>query len=102
MFSQKGINKEINEFVLIVYIKIRVLKQWILICFRGSGGIRELREASRNHFHLSWYLSNAVVTGYSQKAYERIKKQNTQMLIFASTVWLFSLLQPLDWEGRGT
>ena len=28
----------------------------------GPGGFRELREAGRNHFHLSWYLSDTVVT----------------------------------------
>ena len=34
---------------------------------RGLGGFRGLREAYRNHFHLSWYLSVPVVTSYSQK-----------------------------------
>ena len=32
----------------------------------GPGGFRELQEAGRNHFHLSWYLSDAVVTSYGQ------------------------------------
>ena len=32
----------------------------------GPGGFREVREASRNHFHLSWYLSVSVVTRYAR------------------------------------
>ena len=35
---------------------------------RGPGGFRELREAGRNHFHLSRYLSDTVVTSYGQKS----------------------------------
>ena len=27
-------------------------------------GLRELRKAGRNHIHLSWYVSDAVVTRY--------------------------------------
>ena len=34
----------------------------------GYGGFRELREAGRKHFHLSWYLIVPVVTSYSQKS----------------------------------
>ena len=34
----------------------------------GPGGFREIREAYRIHFHLSWYLKVPVVTSYSQKA----------------------------------
>ena len=34
---------------------------------QGPGGFRELREAHRNHFHRSWYLSDAVVASYRQK-----------------------------------
>ena len=33
----------------------------------GSGGFRELREACRNHFYLSWYLSDFLVPSYGQK-----------------------------------
>ena len=33
----------------------------------GPGGFRELREAYRNHFHLSWYLLVPGITSYSQK-----------------------------------
>ncbi len=29
---------------------------------------RELREAGKDHFHLSWYLSDAVVTSYGPKS----------------------------------
>ena len=34
---------------------------------RGPGRFGELREAGRNYFHLSWYLSVSVVTSYGQK-----------------------------------
>jgi len=37
------------------------------VLFQGPGGFREFREAGRNHFHLSWYLSDAVVTSYGKK-----------------------------------
>ena len=35
----------------------------------GPGGFRELREAGRIHFHLSWYLVVPVVTSYGQKSW---------------------------------
>ena len=49
------------------YITCRVLKLRFLALSRGPGGFRELREAGRNHFHLSWYLSDTGVTSYGQK-----------------------------------
>ena len=45
-------------------ITIRVLYDRFWACFRGSGGFTELQEACRNHFDLSWYLSDTVVTSY--------------------------------------
>ena len=33
----------------------------------GPGGFRELREAYRKHFHLSWYLCMPGITSYSHK-----------------------------------
>ena len=36
------------------YVTNRVLKLRFLAFSRGPGGFRELREAGRNHFHLSW------------------------------------------------
>ena len=63
----KGINKEYKGLFPIFYIKCRVLKLRFLAFSRGPGGFRELREAGRNHFHLSWYLSDTVVTSYGQK-----------------------------------
>ena len=48
-------------------MNFRVLKLRFLFFSRGPGGFRELREAGRNHFHLSWYLSVPVVTSYGQK-----------------------------------
>ena len=52
----KGINKEINRIFRISYIEIRVVELRFLAFSRGYGGFRELREAGRKHFHLSWYL----------------------------------------------
>ena len=52
---------------IICYINVRVLKLRFLAFSQGPGGFRELREAYRNHFHLSWYLSDYVVTSYEQK-----------------------------------
>ena len=39
-----------------LYIEFRVLKVRFLAFSGGYGGFRELREAGRKHFHLSWYL----------------------------------------------
>ena len=64
----KGINEEIKETLLNCYIQCRVQKLRVWAFSRGPGGFRELREAGRNHFHLSWYLSVSVVTSYGQKS----------------------------------
>ena len=45
-------------------VKFQVLKLRFLAFSQGPGGFREVREAGRKHFHLSWYLSVAVVTSY--------------------------------------
>ena len=45
----------------------RVLKPMFLVFPGGPGGFMELREADRNHFHLSWYLIVPGVTSYDQK-----------------------------------
>ena len=63
----KGINKEIQGILSNFYIKIQVLNNRFLAFSRGPGGFREVREAGRKHFHLSWYLSVPVVTSYDQK-----------------------------------
>ena len=63
----KGINKEYTGIVLKLYITNRVLKLRCLAFSRGPGGFRELRDAGRKHFHLSWYLSVPVVASYGQK-----------------------------------
>ena len=52
----KGINKANKEFFPIFSLKIRVLKLRFLAFPEGRGGFREVREAGRNHFRLSWYL----------------------------------------------
>ena len=65
--ATKRINKEINKYSFIVCINLWLLYNRFLAFPPGPGGFRELREAYRNHFHLSWYLSEYVVTSYGQK-----------------------------------
>ena len=65
---KKGINKEYQDLFPNFSVKFPVLKLRFL-AFPGSpGGFRELREAYRKHFHLSWYLEVPVVTSYGQKS----------------------------------
>ena len=52
----KGISKEYNDFYPICFVTNRDLKLRFLAFPGGPGGFRELREAYRNHLHLSWYL----------------------------------------------
>ena len=64
----KGMSKDDKEMFLMFHTKHRVLELRFLAFSRGPGGFRELREAGMNHFHLSWYLSDTVVTSYGQKS----------------------------------
>ena len=50
-----------------VFVTFRILYNRVLAFSRGPGGFRELREAGRKHFHLSWYLLVPGVTSYDQK-----------------------------------
>ena len=52
-----------------------VQKRRLLVFPEGPGGFRELREAGRNHFHLSWYLIVPGVTSHN-----KIYKKNKQNL----------------------
>ena len=74
---KKGIHKAYKDFFAIFSVKYRVLKLRFLAFPEGPGGFRELREAGRNHFHLSWYLLVPGVTSYDQKA----NKENTHINI---------------------
>ena len=65
--AQKRISKEIKDFVLIVSLKCRVQKLRFLAFPGGPGVVRDLREAGRIHFHLSWYLIVPGITSYVQK-----------------------------------
>ena len=51
---KKGVNKANKDFFANFSVKFRVLKLRFLAFYQGPGGFRELREAGRNHFHLSW------------------------------------------------
>ena len=53
---KKGVNKANKDFFPNLSEIVRVLKLRFLAFPQGPGGFRELREAGRNHFHLSWYL----------------------------------------------
>ena len=70
-FPKKRVNKANKEFSSNFSLKIRVLKLRFLALSEGPGGFRELREAGRNHFHLSWYLSVSVVTSYTVETYNK-------------------------------
>ena len=54
---QKKVNKANKEIFQNLSVKFRALKLRFLALSEGPGGFRELREAGRNHFHPSWYLS---------------------------------------------
>jgi hypothetical protein len=47
---------------LIFNIEFRVLELRFVDFSRGPGGFKEVQEAGRTHLHLSWYLSDTVVT----------------------------------------
>ena len=64
---KKRVNKEYKEISPNFSLNFRVLKLRFLALSEGPGGFRELREAGRNHFHLSWYLLVPGVTSYGQK-----------------------------------
>lgn len=64
----KRINKADREFVLIFSITNQVLKHCFFLWFSlGPGGFRKVQGPGRNHVHLSWHLSDAVVTSYGPK-----------------------------------
>ena len=67
----KGMNKEYSDFFLIYSLKFGDLKLWLLAFPQGPGGFREVREAGRNHFHLSWYLIVPGVTSYKCQVFFR-------------------------------
>ena len=64
---KKGVNKANKDFFPEFVLKNRVLKPRFLAFVEGPGGFREVREAGRNHFHLSWYLLVPGITSYDRK-----------------------------------
>ena len=108
---QKRVNKANKDLFPNVSEKNRGLKLRFLAFPGGPGGFRELREAGRNHFHLSWYVLVPGVTSYGQKTNKdktHIKKK--QFFIgyaFSKTTWSglnFGLLGPenLDSSSKTT
>ena len=55
VYLEEDIDKD-NTVCSLFDTKIRVLHDRFLAFPWGPGGFRKLREACRNHFHLSWYL----------------------------------------------
>ena len=79
---QKGLIRNIRIFFRFSSVKFRVLKLRFFAFPEGPGGFREVREADRNHFHLSWYL---VVPGERVMA----KKEDELILIGICVCSLF-------------
>ena len=63
-WSNKGSHKSAASAV-------RPLQYWFLAFPQGPGGFRKLRGPDRNHFHLSWYLPDYMVTSYDQKPWRK-------------------------------
>ena len=55
-FNKGFTNGNVTNFLPKFSVKIRVLKLRFLVFPEGPGGFRQVREAGRNRFHLSWYL----------------------------------------------
>jgi len=55
LISSLGYRVNTHAF-LYASLKHRVVKHTILVFFQGVGVLRELQEASRNEFHLSWCI----------------------------------------------
>ena len=72
---QKGVNKEFKDLFANLSVNFGVLKRRFLGFPEGPGGFRKVREAGRNHFHLSWYLLVPGVTSYGQTTNKEKKHQ---------------------------
>ena len=64
---KKGADKDQKDVSSCFVFSTWVIRYRLFAYSRGPRGFAELREASRNRFHLYWCLSNAVVTSYDQK-----------------------------------
>ena len=83
---KKGLIRNIHIFPLFLSLKFRGLKLRFLALNEGPGGFRKVREAGRNHFHLSWYLAVPGVTSYDQNTSKEEKQ--LQQLVFIGYVFL--------------
>ena len=79
------------------YIKCRVLKLRFLAFSRGPGGFRELREAGRNHFHLSSYLTVSVVISYVQN--DRDSTHKKMCLLLRLFLWVVDMPKTVKKTG---
>ena len=91
-----GKHRKIYEFICFLIFSEFVCKNLgsktqVFGFSQGPGGFRELREAGRNHFHLSWYLLVPGVTSYGQKTIKektRIKTLNCIGYVFLKNlIW---------------
>ena len=69
---------------------IQDLYKRFLVYSRGPEGFRELREAGRNHFHISWYLLMPGIMSYDQKPLRELFRPDTVCLI---SYFLFNLFR---------
>ena len=60
----KGLIGSIRIFLILLSVNFRVIKNMLFFFpnSRGPGGFKELWEACRHHFYLSWHLSNSMVS----------------------------------------
>ena len=66
----KGFTKGFFTFFFPIFsVQFRVLKLRFWAFTQGPGGFRKVREAGRNHFHLSRYLIVPGVTSYKCKVF---------------------------------
>ena len=78
---QKGLIMNIRDLFPKLSVKCRVQKRRFLAFPWGPGGFSELRGASRNHFHLSWYLIVPEITNYGQKPWGDCLPSTVQPLL---------------------
>ena len=100
-----GLNSPIQvkitvDWISDLYAKNQDLNSRFLAFFRVPGGLGELREADRNHFHLSWYLSVSVVRSYGQTPLGGILSTVYGMNNYESTCFWYCFIWIIGSGGR--
>ena len=65
-------NMELFYFVLICSTVLNSALSSFLTVFEGPGGLTQLRETCRIHFHHSWYLADFMGPSYGQQSKQMI------------------------------